>query len=156
MSRGSKEEIFGKRIFRGDITIFGRTIWKKRPEYYAPVSGEPSLGTWHPVTHVHSGWSEGINAYANNAFTDYICQWIPVGSKAVRIAWASINAGPHLIRKKGSTGNADYNTHAVGADIAGTFYGEVEVEIDSALTIQIRRLNAGAGTLYGHEVAYLT
>lgn len=80
MSRGSKEEIFGERIFRGVSNFFGDVVFKKHMTLYAPIPSEPSLGTPHP--HVYTITTTGAAAAGNYYEADFVAQ-VPAGTKEI-------------------------------------------------------------------------
>ncbi len=108
------QEIFGKKVFREDVTFKAKLIAKNGMEVYAtPVAGEPSMGTPHPAPKQGSVLRliyTGNPAISPSTTAIDVSAYVPVGTKGIyvfgRIKTGS-NTYDYLAASKTSTANYD-------------------------------------------------
>jgi len=95
----------------GDQTIGGIKTFTGATVQYAPVSGEPSGGTWHKVSDPSPGWfaskTSGWTAdqFIPGGLTVDFSSLIPIGTKAVRVIIQRGEASGSIYYRKGNDPN---------------------------------------------------
>jgi hypothetical protein len=139
------QEIIGEKIFRHKVTFDGDVVFKKHITAYAPVPGEPSLGTPHPTSDANRPGALIVDTSTNTAGTwsaAVTMTGVPAGAKA---AWCFCSitkaAGQPSLCVEAATGYtlSDITTTAniykywsITPQAAGaTAFGMIKVHLDA-------------------------
>jgi hypothetical protein len=77
------QEIIGEKIFRHKVTFDGDVVFKKHITAYAPVTGEPSLGT----PHKHYATIINADPAVTTVISVDISAHVPVGTTWIEGCW---------------------------------------------------------------------
>jgi hypothetical protein len=137
------QEIIGEKIFRHKVTFDGDVVFKKHITGYAPVPGEPSLGTlhYHPSQYA-------ANVYTNTApsattFYTVTVAGLPAGTKTIEISGYILGtaASDELVwRPYGSADTYLQSIHrSIGMVPSASGYGHIQgtVNVDSSGRFQV-------------------
>jgi hypothetical protein len=125
------QEIIGEKIFRHKVTFDGDVVFKKHITAYAPVPGEPSLGTPHP----HYATILNVDPASTAVQTLSLAAHLPVGAKMIALVMelTSTNAGDSVIITN-AAGTAYYGV--LMAQVNGQDnYGYCLSPVDASLNI---------------------
>jgi hypothetical protein len=149
------QEIIGEKIFRDKVTFDKDVVFKKHITGYAPVPGEPSLGTWHDhYARLISNAAPVAGGYYDVDASGHA----PVGAKKVYIKIQGIvGAGNVLQAFTDSTPTPADAPITVGpvSVAATTVYGAGEVTL-SATRHFVYNVPAAASGVYIIMFSYLS